>query len=180
MQSPLTRWTLPLLVLGALASPAAAQEASRSLERGDEVRVVAPSVHAHRIQGTLVTYFDDQVTIRQPGSGEVYAVPLTAIRKFSKNEGRNRSGSVVRAARLAGFVGGALGFATGPLIATTQHPDYYALTVVASGVGGLVLGTGLGAGVGAVFVRDHWQAYTVPSLDTRASGARSETRDASR
>jgi hypothetical protein len=151
------------LVLALVAAPAvaAAQEAVRTLNPGDEVRVSAPSVSSHPVRGTVLRYTPDTLAVRA-ADGAVHAFPLGSIHGLSKNLGMDRRRSVRRSALVGLFLGTATGLVAGPMIARNGDDGGFTRTVALSGAGGAVLGLGIGAGVGRLFPRERWQSYRTP------------------
>lgn len=151
-----------VLLLVSTTPDLAAQREPVTLEPGDTVRVVAPSLAQRRVEGRLVSYRADTVTVAEAGTGTTYAFPVTGVRSLAKNEGRSRSRSTWRTARFGAFLGVAAGLVGGPFIAQQGGGDHFGASVAVSGAGGAVLGTALGAAVGALFPRDQWQRIRVP------------------
>jgi hypothetical protein len=161
-----------LLLLLLICQPVAAvaQGAVNTLRQGDEVQVHAPAVRGQRVRGTVVLYQGSTLTVREAATGSMVAIPVADIRLLARNQGTDRSRSSWRMARLGGFVGGAAGFVTGPLIATTRAPDNFTEVTVVSGIVGTAAGAGLGAVAGALFARDQWQRFRMPIVPTVATG----------
>lgn len=165
-----SRGTLLLLFLLLLPGTVAGQGAAHTLRKGDEVRVFAPSFRYARVRGTVVLYQGAALEIRERTTGSIVAIPITSIEGLARNEGTDRGRSSWRMARLGGFIGGAGGFVAGPLIATSRAPDRFGEVMLASGLIGTAAGAGLGAVLGAVFARDHWQRFRTPIVPTVAAG----------
>lgn len=160
------RWALPLLIALADAATAAAQAPTYTLRPGDEVRVDAPTVRSSRVRGTVVLYQGATLDVRELRSGAIVSIPIQSIRELSRNEGLQRGRSSWRMARFGAFVGGAAGFVSGPLIATTRAPKNFAEVMLVSGVVGTLGGAGAGAVLGALFAQEHWQRFRMPVVPT--------------
>lgn len=157
------RWPMALALAFLLPRAAAAQQnGGHTLQPGDTVRVLAPSLHEGVIQGELLLYRADSLGIRDESTGTSYQFPMSTIRRLEKNEGPDRRRSVRRWATAGLFLGGALGLVTGPLIATAEGGGGMMGPTVLAGLGGGALGLGLGAAGGSLFAGDHWQRFRTP------------------
>jgi hypothetical protein len=164
------RLLLAFALAAALAPSAAAQQRAATLAPGDEVRVTAPSLASHTVQGTVLRYSADTLAVRE-ADGSVHAFPLGAIGGLAKNMGMDRRRSVRRSSLLGLFVGAAVGLVTGPLVGRNGEEDDFGRTVALTGVGGAAVGLGAGAAMGALFPREHWQSYRTPlRVGAHASG----------
>lgn len=167
--APSAKGTILLLLLLMAPGSLAAQAETNTLRTGDEVRVYAPSFRSTRVRGTVVLYEGSALEVREVGSGSVVEIPITSIEMLARNEGIDRGRSSWWMARLGAFVGGAGGLVAGPLIATSRAPDRFTEVTLASGLIGTATGAGLGAILGAVFARDHWQRFRMPIVPTVAT-----------
>ena len=158
--------TLLLLLLHPLALSG---QNARTLSPGDEVRVHAPSVRPSRIRGTVVLYQGSTLELQERETGQILDVPVAEIRSLALNEGLHRGRSSWYVARFGAFLGGAGGLVAGPLIATSRAPGNFGEVMLVSGIVGTAAGTGLGAILGAVFARDHWQRFRMPIVPTVSS-----------
>lgn len=169
MPTRLLALLVPLLLLPILPRPGVAQTGN-VLRRGDEVRVHAPGFRRDRVRGTVVLYEGAVLEMRERGSGSILSIPVTSIRELARNEGRDRSRSAWRSARIGGFVGGGAGLVAGPLIATAYAPERFGDIMIVSGVVGLLGGGGLGAILGTVLAQDHWQRFRMPITGVATDG----------
>lgn len=153
------RRALLLTVLVALISPGLAAQ-RRTLTPGDEVKVRAPRLHQGPFRGSVVRYVQDTLAVLEEGTDSVHAMPLSEIRYLSRNEGPDRGRSVRRGLQAGAFVGMAIGVVIGPLLAASYGDDGdFGRYTAMSGAGGLAVGGGVGALVGSLFSRDHWQRF---------------------
>jgi hypothetical protein len=150
------RRTTFALLMGA-ALPCAAQE--RTLEPGDVVRVVAPAHLTGPLRGEVVRYLADTLTVRDPATDSVHAIPMYAIRTLARSHGVQPSWSLHHGMRVGAFLGTSAGLVMGPMLARMGEENHFLQTTALSGAAGLLGGTALGALAGALFPREHWQRY---------------------
>lgn len=155
------RWLAALALAAALPAGAAAQRVY-TLQPGDTVRVLAPAHHAGVVEGELIAYRPDSLSVRETATGTAYAFPLESVRRLQKHEGVDRRRSVRRWALAGLFVGAAAGLVSGPLIAASDEDGGMVGPTMLTGLGGGVLGLGLGAAGGSLFARDRWQRFSTP------------------
>lgn len=148
------------LLLAAAATGAAAQH--RTLEPGDRVRVVAPTLHRGPLRGEVVRYVADSLAVRESGGDSVYVLPLAQIRALARNEGMQRGRSVRSGLRVGAFLGAAVGLIAGPFMAKQGEEDAFVRNTALSGAAGTLAGAGLGALAGSLFAGDHWQRFRMP------------------
>jgi hypothetical protein len=154
-----------LIAASLLASAAFVPRASaqhRTLEPGDDVRVVAPTLYRGAVRGLVVRYMADTLAVREAGTDSVYAFPMTHVRDIARNEGVQRGRSMRHSLQLGAFLGAAIGLVTGPFLAKTGEDGAFVRNTALSGASGTVAGAGLGALLGSVFAGDHWQRFRVP------------------
>ena len=150
-----------LALVAATAASAAAQQ--RTLVPGDLVQVVAPTVRRQPVRGELVRYHGDTLAVREAGTDSIVVLPMDRVRNLALNRGRHPTGSSRRTMGAGAFLGLALGAVAGPLIASRQggDGDFLKYTAFSAG-GGMLAGGTLGALLGAMFPRTHWQRYAMP------------------
>ena len=137
------------------------------LQLGARVRVQAPAVVAGRLEATVIARSLDAVTLTTPRGAPVQ-VPLAAITAAEVSRGRGRRDGAVKGLAWGSGVGvtmgllGAIG-SDASSDACGAEPCDNKLTpgevVAASFITGAMLGTGIGAIVGA----EHWERLTIPA-----------------
>lgn len=151
------RWLLPLLLLLVAASGASAQEAAVPLDPGVRVRVTLQNTDSARVTGSVLAMSWDSLVIAESPTGDL-AREWTSIRLVEVSEGRSRRWSAVRGATWGAFLGVAAGTISGAL-AAKSIPYTPGESMALGGVGLGLVGSTLGAGVGALFVTERWRPY---------------------
>lgn len=161
----LLRYSIVLLIV-ALAPTLLQAQAAQGLQRGDEVRVHAPSLRNGRIRGMVMKYEGDLLEVRDATTGEVVPIPITQIERLARSRGIDRGHSTWRAVKIGAFVGGGGGAVSGPLIAATRAPDAFVEVIAASALVGTLAGAGAGAVLGSLFPQEQWQRFRTPITPT--------------
>jgi len=160
-------WTLVLggwLLAAGGAARATAQEPVSRLERGDRVRVRAPSWYLPRATATVIGQDRDGLMLRMDGLTGPRTIPYRDIAALEVQRGRH---SAVGHAAVIGALIGGLGLGVTAAIASATCEGWGCLglgwptVAVSTGVGALV-GGGLGAAVGSAYRRDVWHAVRLP------------------
>ncbi|HEX8433022.1 MAG TPA: hypothetical protein VF625_17175 [Longimicrobium sp.] len=155
---------LALLALLLFAAPAAAQRVPLTLGVGDTVRVFAPSVSPRPLVGTLTGYRHDGITVRDERTGAEQSVAFSALERLARGTGVHRRRAAISGLRRGAFLGAAIGVVSGPLIATGDTGDDWEIanTTVTTTVGGALLGSALGGGLGWLLAREEWVEFRLP------------------
>jgi len=170
-----------LIAVLALTTPVnlLAQQEAR-IAPGDRVRVMAPSISADLLVGTVLEVGADTCLLAIEGHAPPYSLPFTSIRRLDLSRGtRSNTG---KGAKIGAVIGAGLGAVLGGLIATeerlvnpscdpdnnlfgcqTEETTDYAV-VAAFAVGLAVVGAGAGALIGAVSKSERWKAVPLGEL----------------
>jgi hypothetical protein len=177
MQTSFMRLTLVLALSVSLPAALAAQGGSGpTLEPGDTVRLLAPTLQTRPIVGEVLLYQGDSLTVRRGNTAIDLAIPLVAVERLEKWEGTDRRRSVRRWARAGLFLGAAVGLVSGPLLASAgskpgdAEVDVPGRTALA-GLGGAVLGVSLGAAGGSLFAGERFRWPPPPPSPTGMAAA---------
>lgn len=150
MTTPRTLFAILLL-----AVPAAARAQYNEpglLGGGSRIRVAAPAVAGDPVIGRLLVLSRDTL-LMSAGSGDArITLPLAAVRSIDLSEGRDRRGWAVKGAGIGLVAGGLLG---GLSIGNADRND---LAALAGFFAGAVIGTPLGAAVGAIVAPERWRS----------------------
>ncbi len=127
---------------------------------GDRVRVTAPDVR--RREGTVQLLTTDSLVMRPVYGARLVAIPLASVTRLEVSRGQKSR--VGRGAGIGLLGGGLLGY----VISLGGCESGFILTreecIGVSTVGGAVVGTLLGLGVGAVTKTDRWEEVPLERL----------------
>ena len=177
------RWRLLATTLGILGiaaaaplSDAAAQQAI-PIAPGTRVRVRAANLVAPLVANFLQMRGDTAVFIEDVAGRGVWSLHVSDITKLERSNGERRANTpyIVRGA----MIGGAVGVASGLLIASSLKPSDTGkkYSRMASGGAGLVVGAVIGGIVGSRFGAERWTTVSLPRRvsvlpDSRGLGLR--------
>jgi hypothetical protein len=137
-----------------------AEESPRVLVAGIRARVTVPHISPKPLVGTVKKLTDDAIELTAEGREDTLALPRASVLRLEVSQGRNRGkGALIGGAALAA-VGAVVG-AVGCRGSSDVDPSLCAAIL---GGGGLVVGAGVGAMVGA---GDRWRE--LPSDRFRAT-----------
>lgn len=162
------KWRCSMLVAAFLLQigyvPCAARE-TLPVAPGSQVLIIAPSISAHRLLGTIVTVDADTLTLRIKNQVAPLAVPVAAVEKLYVSSGRKRH--LLKGAAIGGFSGVGLGAIVGLARYSDDPPNsfnfnlskeqkVFALSIALGGVG-LIVGTMIGGLAGDAIGDEIWQ-----------------------
>jgi hypothetical protein len=157
----LKRTLLHALALTAcLSAPLAAQDApARDLRglgvsAGSRVRLTAPSVSERPLVGRVDALTADSLALAR-GAGARLQIDTRHVEGLAVSAGRNRWGWAIRGAGLGFLVGGIVGAQA----ASGDQADFAGLVGLIAGV---IVGTPLGAGIGAAAAPERWTPVRLP------------------
>ena len=148
---------------GAVSSSAAlpASSAAAALPAGTRLRItVLPP--GRQVSGTLATTTSTGLTMNLDGGGMV-TIPHATVRRYERDNGRSRKRGVLLGVLAGGVAGSLIGLSHGN--GCTSQGGLGSLGCLgepaASAAGGLLIGSGIGAAVGALMPpRQRWTTLT--------------------
>lgn len=150
-----------LVLLACACGPAAAQDApSRDLRglgvsAGSRVRLTAPAVAPQPMVGSVAALTADSLLLTR-GGGARLQIDARQVQSLAVSAGRNRWGWALRGAVVGLLAGGVIG------ARAAGSGDETGLAAFAGFVAGVLVGTPLGAGVGAVAAPERWTPVPLP------------------
>jgi hypothetical protein len=151
-----------LVLLACARVTGAAQEVSRPADlrglgfgTGSRVRLTAPSIAEHPLVGRVAGLTVDSLLLER-GGGARLQIDSREVRALSVSAGHDRWRGALIGAGIGLLTGGVLG------ARAAGHNDDTGLAAFVGFVAGVVVGTPLGAGVGALAAPERWIALPVP------------------
>jgi hypothetical protein len=143
-----------------VAAPAAARRPSDGLT-GTRVRVTAPNFIPAPMTGTVTSYTQQGLTVRDEATGDSVFLPLRSVSRLDEFAGGSAAGTAWYRGRIGAFIGAGLGLIAGPLLAKVVDKEPGEMAFIGGGVG-LVSGFALGAITGAAAPRERWKWVIQP------------------
>jgi hypothetical protein len=157
-------------MMGAAASPLLAQPdaiANLTYPVSQRVRVLAPSVTARPIIGTVAAVDSQALSLAVTRKGTTVAIPLGQIAALSASGGPDR-GKGVRRGALVGLAFGTYFFADS--YSELSQGDYFGIGRLALGLVAFGITPGIGALAGYALSPERWDPMAVPDVRAATQG----------
>jgi hypothetical protein len=150
-----------VVLLACACAPAAAQGAPSpdlrglGVSAGSRVRLVAPMVTPAPMVGTVAALTADSLLLSR-GGGARLQIDTREVRALAVSAGHSRFAWALRGAAVGLLVGGIVG------AKAAGAGDETGLAAFVGFLGGIVVGTPLGAGIGAAAAPERWTPVRLP------------------
>ena len=132
------------------------------VQPGARVRVLAPGALAGRLTGIVIARSPDSLTITRTNAPPL-AIPIARLTSVELSRGKSHAAGALRGLVIGAGIGLVLGLTPIPEpTCTTRGCD--PKPTRGEFMGTMLLGAGgLGAGIGAIVGREHWDGYQLPA-----------------
>ncbi len=144
-----------LMLLVMATRPAHGQGRLTGLQPGDLVRLTAPTILPHPLEGRVIAADSASISVT-PRGGETITLPAALIQRVQWGHGVNRARGVQRGA----FGGAMLGMLVGAVVGLSGPRDGSANLAPATG---FMIGAGVGAVYGGFRPPTAWVDWSAPS-----------------